>query len=266
MILRLSITNSETRENRRAANWFTPSWFTPSVTKIAVWALLLGWSAWIASQWAREALAQRAPISAAQPRPAIDLDATVAQAAAVPLFGEAARSDAVQAASPTVLNIKLKGVFASGGGPMAAIVNMGGEDQFVALDKELGPGVVLQGVYPTHIVVSHDGSAERVELEVLKSADASRPTAGAAAARTRHLRDQTALPLAPAPEAAPAAPSPVAEAVPSAPDTPSVPLPQPMTQSQGMPDALSKTHLTGAETMLQQHCPHDRVVCRASVA
>lgn len=215
----------------------------PVVAKIALWALLLGWISWIAFQWLREALATPAQTAVTQSRPLLDLDAAVATAAAAPLFGEAARPDASHTAVPSMPNVKLKGVFASGDGPVAAIVNVGREDEFVLLNKELGPGVTLQGVYPTHIVISRNGAKERVELELLKS-DASR-SKGAAAAGTR-LSHGHARPPDVVPEPAPAAPPPVpaGEATPVDPDVqPKSPLAPPMQQSQRTRDAPSQAQL-----------------------
>jgi len=214
----------------------------PVMAKIALWALLLGWISWIAFQWLREVLATPAQAAVTQSRPLLDLDAAVATAAAAPIFGEAARLDVSQTAAPSMPNVKLKGVFASGDGPVAAIVNVGREDEFVLLNKELGPGVTLQAVHPTHIVISRNGAKERVELEVLKS-DATRSKGGAAPG-TR-LSHGHARPPDAAPDPAPAPPPvPAGEAAPVDPDIqPTSPLAPPMQQSQRTPDAPSQVQL-----------------------
>jgi type II secretory pathway component PulC len=212
----------------------------PVVAKIALWVLLLGWISWIAFQWLREVLATPAQTAVTQSRPLLDLDAAVATAAAAPLFGDAARPDASHTAVPSMPNVRLKGVFASGDGPAAAIVNVGREDEFVLLNKELGPGVTLQAVHPTHIVIIRNGAKERVELEALKS-DATRSKGGAAAG-TR-LSHGHARPPDAAPDSAPA-PPPAGEAAPVTPDVqPTSPLAPPMQQSQRTPDAPSQAQL-----------------------
>lgn len=146
----------------------------PLVPKLGLWLLVLGWGASVALYWLQDATATSPPPAVAEQRPAIDLETAIAEAAAAPVFGEAAASESAPAAVVAPLDVKLKGVFAGGGGTMAAIVNTGGEeDEFVLLGRELRPGVTLASVHPTHIVVARDGGLHRVELQPVKS-EASR--------------------------------------------------------------------------------------------
>ena len=138
--------------------------FGPLVLKSALWTLVLAWASWIALPWLRDAFATPAAVAAAAPRPALDLEAAIATAAATPTFGAAAAIESAAPAPAPQLDIKLKGVFASGSGPMGAIVDIGGEeDEFVVPGRAVGAGAVLEGVYPTHIVVSRGGVPGRIE-------------------------------------------------------------------------------------------------------
>lgn len=204
--------------------------FGPLVLKSALWTLVLAWAAWIAFPWLRDAFATTpAAVAVAAPRPALDLEAAIATAAATPTFGAPAEIDSAASASAPQLDIKLKGVFASGSGPMGAIVDTGGEeDEFVAPGRAVGAGVVLEGVYPTHIVVSRGGVLGRIELEALKS-DASKSKA----ARTSGMRPVHSQPPVPSTSSGDA-PATSTEAESSAPLAP------PMPQSQAVPNALSR--------------------------
>ena len=194
MFPKLNIRRSYYGESRR-----TRYGLSPRVLSIGVWAMLVAWVAWIALEWTHDALPTAFPPPSAQPRPVLDLESAIAQAASVPLFGAPAQPDS-EAAKRTALNVKLRGVFASQDGPAAAIVNTGGEDQFVPLGRELGPGVVLAGVYPTHVMISRAGLAERVDLDTLESST-SRTAARASKGGTR-ARGEPAQPT-PAPSPTP---------------------------------------------------------------
>jgi hypothetical protein len=85
------------------------------------------------------------------------------------VFGEAVKGDAQDTARVALLDIKLKGTFAGGGGPAAAIVNVGDEDELVLAGRHVRPGVVLESIHPTHIVVGDGGASRRVELEAIRS-------------------------------------------------------------------------------------------------
>jgi hypothetical protein len=203
--------------------------FGPLVLKSALWTLVLAWASWIALPWLRDAFATPAAVAVAAPRPALDLEAAIATAAATPTFGAAAAIESAAPASAPQLDIKLKGVFASGSGPMGAIVDIGGEeDQFVVPGRPVGAGAVLEGVYPTHIVVSRGGVPGRIELEALKS-DASKSKA----ARSSGMRPVHGQPPVPSTTAGDA-PATSTEAESSAPLAP------PMPQSQAVPNALSR--------------------------
>ena len=200
----------------------------PLVLKIVLWILVLAWSAWIAFQWLRDAAATSAPPAVVQSRPALDLDAAVATAAAAAVFGVAAESEPTPSPLAVPLDIKLKGVFAGGADPMAAIVNTGDEeDKVVTLGRALQPGVLLEAVFPTHILVGRNGVSHRIELETLRN-EAPRSKGAARGHRARSTHTPAADPPAPATEA----PSAPAEA------ESSVPLAPPMPQSGVGPDPL----------------------------
>jgi hypothetical protein len=224
------------------------AWTQSRSAQAGAWLVVLVAAAWMAWHWFGVFTSSgdaAAPIRSAAP----DVQAAAAQAVAAPLFGQAGAGGAGAAAAGTG-DIKLRGVFAGAGGLQAAIVNTGKEDSFVALSGEIAPGIVLQEVHATHIVVSRNGLAERVELDVLKSPE------GGGAARRREVRAPEppreevaegaqggpgapgAQPAAdaPAPQAAPGAPVPVpvpggAPLVPVPGEAPPVPVPAPVSRS-----------------------------------
>jgi general secretion pathway protein C len=109
------------------------------------------------------------------------------------------------------LNVKLKGVFASGNdAPAFAIVNTGGRDEPARAGREVVPGVVLESVHATHVMLRRDGALERVNLE-------ERAAAGPAVA----MRP-------PPPRAVPQSPA----AVPTPPPVPTQPAPNARLQRQ----------------------------------
>lgn len=201
------------------------AWTQPRSAQAGAWLAVLALAAWMAWHW-YGVFTSSGEAAAPVRSPAPDVQAAAAQALAAPLFGQAGAGGAgATAAGPG--DIKLRGVFAGTGGLQAAIVNTGKEDSFVALSGEIAPGIVLQEVHATHIIVSRNGLAERVELDVLKSPE------GGAAARRREARAPAAPPREEAaeeaqggpgaPTAQPAAGAPATQAVPGGP----VPVPVP---------------------------------------
>ena len=95
-------------------------------------------------------------------------DAGVDMAAIAKLFGAAAPSSS---GAPSTSGLRLKGVVAPDGGPIAsAIFSTGaGKDIAVFVDREISPGLKLVEVKPDHVVVSRNGVRERIELEAAKS-------------------------------------------------------------------------------------------------
>lgn len=83
------------------------------------------------------------------------------------LFGMSGERKNVEVAQVTNLNLKLKGVFAySQGTPAFAIVNTGGKnDEGFKTGDEIQPGVMLDAVHPTYILIQRGGVLERVNLE-----------------------------------------------------------------------------------------------------
>jgi general secretion pathway protein C len=94
-------------------------------------------------------------------------DAGVDMAAIARLFGAAPPSSAVASTS----GLKLKGVVAPDGGPIAsAIFSTGsGKDIAVFVEREIQPGLTLLEVKPDHVIVSRGGARERIELEAARS-------------------------------------------------------------------------------------------------
>ena len=90
-------------------------------------------------------------------------DAGVDMAAIAKLFGASPPASAVASSS----SLRLKGVVAPDGGPIAsAIFSTGsGKDIAVFVDREITPGVTLVEVKPDHVIVSRAGARERIELE-----------------------------------------------------------------------------------------------------
>jgi type II secretory pathway component PulC len=218
------------------------AWAQSRLAQAVAWFVVLALAAWMAWYWFGVFTSSgdaAAPIRSAAP----DVQAAAAQAVAAPLFGQAGAGGAGAAAAGAG-DIKLRGVFAGAGGLQAAIVNTGKEDSFVALSGEIAPGVVLQEVHTTYILVSRNGLAERVELDVLKSPE------GGGAARRREARtpeqpaaparEETAEAPQPAPVPQPATDSPVPQAVPGGPvpvpvpgAAPPVPVPAPQSGTPG---------------------------------
>jgi general secretion pathway protein C len=93
-----------------------------------------------------------------------DASRPVDLAAIARLFGAAAPAE-----NPVVdsLGLKLKGVIAPDGGPIAsAIFSTGtGRDIAVFVNRDITPGVKLVEVDPDHVVVSRGGARSRIDLE-----------------------------------------------------------------------------------------------------
>lgn len=98
--------------------------------------------------------AQR-PIAAAPPqsKPPASIDAAAA------LFG--GKAQAAVAAS----NYQLKGVVASGSGVSVAILSVDGKPaQALPVGAEVAPGVTVQAVRPTYVMLAEGGTVQRLEL------------------------------------------------------------------------------------------------------
>jgi general secretion pathway protein C len=137
-----------------------------SLALLAMVALL----AWMLAQWfwvfADHLRSKPAPAPAASTAPAVNAQAAADAALNGHLFGRVAAVKPVEANTVSTLNIKLKGVFASGGVlPAFAIVNKGGKDEPVKTGGEVMPGVTLESVKPAYIVVKRDGQLERINLD-----------------------------------------------------------------------------------------------------
>ena len=93
-----------------------------------------------------------------------DGDTGVDLAAIARLFGAAPPA---AAAGPSSTGLKLKGVVAPDGGPIASAIfsTGGGKDIAVFVDREITPGVKLSEVKPDHVMISRGGVLERIDLE-----------------------------------------------------------------------------------------------------
>ena len=96
-------------------------------------------------------------------------EAGVDMGAIARLFGAAAPASAKSAAGS---GLRLKGVVAPDGGPIAsAIFSTGaGKDIAVFVDREISPGMKLLEVKPDHVIVSRDGARERIDIDAARSA------------------------------------------------------------------------------------------------
>src|SRR3954462_13184679 len=96
-----------------------------------------------------------------------DGDAGVDMAAIARLFGAAAPSSSTASTS----GLRLKGVVAPDGGPIASAIFSTGSARDIAVfvDREISPGVKLLEVKPDHVIVSRNGVRERIELEAARS-------------------------------------------------------------------------------------------------
>jgi general secretion pathway protein C len=99
-------------------------------------------------------------------------DAGVDMAAIAKLFGASPPSSATVASSS---GLRLKGVVAPDGGPIAsAIFSTGsGRDIAVFVEREIAPGLKLLEVKPDHVIVSRNGVRERIDLEAARSVAAA---------------------------------------------------------------------------------------------
>jgi general secretion pathway protein C len=137
----------------------------------------IGAAAWLGTEWFWYfAGAQSAPMSeSGSPRSRTDMQTAAEALTAARLFG-AEKQAPVPTANLSNLNIKLKGVFAGHPDkPAFAIVNIGARDEFALAGKELMPGVKLDSVHATHVIVSRNGILERVNLEERSIASAGGP-------------------------------------------------------------------------------------------
>jgi len=127
-------------------------------------AVLLGiWLVWLLAQGGMR-IFMRGPGPAMQQAP-LDTQSAARAVTAANLFGASAPV-AQGPAQATSLNIKLKGVYAASGKFFSfAVMSVDGRpDTGVIAGSEIKPGVKLQEVNADHILISHDGVTERVDL------------------------------------------------------------------------------------------------------
>jgi general secretion pathway protein C len=97
----------------------------------------------------------------------LDANSAAANVVNAHVFGIAGQAKSPDAAQVSSLNVRLKGVFAfSKDTPAFAIVNTGAKnDEPFKTGDEIVSGVLLDGVYPGHILIKRSGVIERVNLE-----------------------------------------------------------------------------------------------------
>lgn len=196
----------------------------PILANVALVAL----AAWIVTRWAWHFYpgGQTAAPPPVQRERQVPIAAVAEQVAAAQLFGAAAQVAPAPVAIST-LNVKLKGVFAGRPNqPAVAIVNTGQQDEFVRTGNEIAPGVVLDSVHPTHVVVNRSGRLERVELEdratggtpPLRVGVPQRPGPQSRASRPPPVPGPQAGPLTPPVPGAPSIPPPPPQNIPGVPE------------------------------------------------
>lgn len=119
---------------------------------------------WLLARWTWVFLAPAVPLaSVAKPAVTDSIDPIIGAR----LFGGAGRDmPAGQAQAATSLNLKLRGVFAAGGPAGAtAVINAGARDDAFRVGDAVLPGVLLEAVFPDHVLLRRQGALERLNLE-----------------------------------------------------------------------------------------------------
>jgi len=129
--------------------------------------LLLILLAWLLAKWTWLFLQQREVINPSAPIAQIDINAATERVVGAHPFGVAGERAATEEAQVSTLNLRLKGVFAfTLDSPAFAIINTGAKnDEAFKVGDEIVPGVVLNEVQPTHILIKRGGALEKVNLE-----------------------------------------------------------------------------------------------------
>ncbi|MBC7944446.1 MAG: PDZ domain-containing protein [Burkholderiales bacterium] len=198
--------------NSQFARWFKNRW--PDLLAFGLLIVLC----WLLARWtwlivSPEAIAE----AAGSTRVSIDTAAAADSIVAAHLFGTAeAPRPVVQAAVPTSLNVKLKGVFSAvGKQPAYAILNSDNQgDRHIKAGSEVKAGVVLAEIHPQHVVLSRDGVMELVELE--EKAGGAPQKSNRLVIPPRQPAPKPAAPAQPATSSAPAIQSGIAPGAPQA--------------------------------------------------
>lgn len=133
--------------------------------------------AWRLAGWTWLVAAPAAPVVA----PDLRGDINLALIASRPWFGtRTAPAAADTAAAPAASQssgvvIRLIGVFAGGKRPVALIGAGGKAPAPFAEGETIAPGITLKSVAKDHVVVTHDGLQERVDLPVKPGAELKKP-------------------------------------------------------------------------------------------
>lgn len=194
----------------------------------ALTAAAIGIAAWLGTEWFwhfSNANTGARPSGPAQVRPRVDMANAAEVVAGAQLLG--APKAAVTTTQVSTLNIKLKGVFAGNPArPAFAIVNTGTRDEFALAGRELMPGVMLDSVHASHVLLNRNGTIERVNLEERPMSAGGAPRLSPALMAPRPAPRVTPPPPPVNPPAAPAMNAPGAPgpgpAPPAQPGSPSV--------------------------------------------
>jgi len=129
---------------------------------LAMLALLI-LAGWLGARWFLYFTAH-GDASPPPERQRVQLASAAEALASAHLFGAAPTGAGGEVVSN--LNIKLKGVFASGAdAPSMAILNTGDRDQTARVGGEVVPGILLEAVHPQYVMLRRNGLLERVNLE-----------------------------------------------------------------------------------------------------
>lgn len=142
----------------------------PSVASLLRWMpqlallILIAIAGWLAAEWFWYFAGRDSTRLPTQPV-RVDVRSAAESIASAELFGRGTAPPPPVVAQVSTLNLKLKGVFAQDSNNAVAIFNAGQRDEFAKIGAEVAPGVLLDSVHPTHIMIKRGGSLERVNIE-----------------------------------------------------------------------------------------------------
>jgi general secretion pathway protein C len=143
----------------RPINWVRDRW--PDAVTLLALALLC----WVLARWTWVLFAPAVPVVVPAPPAPIDLQAAVDEILRARLFAGHPGGEA-PAASTARRDVQLAGVFATApqGRGWAVLQLEGKAQQVAASGVEIGPGLVLDQVFGDHVIVTRQGSRERIDL------------------------------------------------------------------------------------------------------
>lgn len=155
-------------------------------------ALLALWLLWLIGANVTRMVRQRSDFAAVQSGP-LSTQSAAQQVIGANLFGASVTPRAAEF-QPSSLNVRLKGVYAAekdfSGFAILAVDN--GPDIGVLAGSELKPGIKLNAVHSDHILITHDGLIERVNLAPLKGSPSGAPGRLASNSQSVHVQPLSA--------------------------------------------------------------------------